>query len=131
MVRLEGYPHGDFGWPVVPDALREHAGRRCKERYGAALPPVHVTESGCAYDDVAGADGAVHDPERIAYLDAHLRAVAQARAEGVDVRGYFTWSLLDNFEWAEGYTKRFGLVHVDYDDAAAHARRSPTAGTAT
>jgi beta-glucosidase len=64
---------------------------------------------------VVDADGAVHDPDRIAYLDAHLRAVAQAVDEGVDVRGYYTWSLLDNFEWAEGYSKRFGLVHVDYE----------------
>ena len=79
------------------------------------VPPVYITESGCAYDDVVGQDGAVHDADRIAYLDGHLRAVAQAIEEGVDVRGYYTWSLLDNFEWAEGYTKRFGLVHVDYD----------------
>ncbi len=63
----------------------------------------------------------MHDPERLAYLDAHLRAVAQAVGEGVDVRGYYAWSLLDNFEWAEGYTKRFGLVHVDY----ATQRRTP------
>jgi beta-glucosidase len=64
---------------------------------------------------VVGADGAVHDPDRVAYLDAHLRAVAQAVDFGVDVAGYYAWSLLDNFEWAEGYTKRFGLVHVDYE----------------
>ena len=69
----------------------------------------------------SAADGAVHDPQRVAYLDAHLRAVADAIADGVDVRGYYTWSLLDNFEWAEGYSKRFGLVHVDY----ATQRRTP------
>ena len=119
-VAVEGYPRTAFGWPVVPDGLRETlAGLRTS--YGDALPPVYVTESGCAYDDVVGQDGAVHDPDRIAYLDAHLRAVAQAIEEGVDVRGYYTWSLLDNFEWAEGYTKRFGLVHVDYDTQ----RRTP------
>ena len=80
-----------------------------------ALPPVYVTENGCAYDDEPDADGRVDDQRRIDYLDAHLRAVAPAIDDGVDVRGYFVWSLLDNFEWAEGYTKRFGLVHVDYE----------------
>ncbi len=120
VVRIEGYDRTAFDWPVVPDGLREQlVGLRTA--YGDALPPIHITESGCAYDDVVTADGEVHDPQRVGYLDAHLRAVAQAVAEGVDVRGYYTWSLLDNFEWAEGYTKRFGLVHVDYDSQ----RRTP------
>ena len=119
-VVIEGYPLTGFRWPVVPDGLRELL-VSLREEYGDALPPVFVTESGCAYDDEPDATGAVHDPERIAYLDAHLAAVAQAVAAGVDVRGYFTWSLIDNFEWAEGYTKRFGLVHVDY----ATQRRTP------
>jgi beta-glucosidase len=74
-----------------------------------------VTENGCAYDDAPDAQGRVSDERRIDYLDGHLNAVGEAIAAGVDVRGYFTWSLVDNFEWAEGYTKRFGLVHVDYD----------------
>jgi beta-glucosidase len=113
MVDIEGYPHTDFGWPVVPAGLREVLGR-LKERYGAALPPVHVTENGCAYEEV-------QDPRRIEYLSSHLAAVAGAIEDGVDVRGYWTWSLLDNFEWAEGYTKRFGLVHVDYETQ----RRTP------
>jgi beta-glucosidase len=112
-VAIEGYPLTGFGWPVVPDGLREML-VRLHDDYGDALPPVFVTENGCAYDDEPDAAGKVHDPDRIAYLDAHLGAIAQAVAEGVDVRGYFTWSLIDNFEWAEGYTKRFGLVHVDY-----------------
>ena len=73
-----------------------------------------VAENGAAYDDVVGPDGEVHDPERIAYLDAHLRAAHAAIAAGVDLRGYFVWSLLDNFEWALGYGKRFGLIRVDY-----------------
>jgi beta-glucosidase len=119
-VVIEGYPVTGFGWPVVPDGLRELL-VSLRDEHGAALPPVFVTESGCAYDDEPDATGAVHDPERIAYLDAHLAAVARAVAEGVDVRGYFTWSLIDNFEWAEGYTKRFGLVHVDF----ATQRRTP------
>jgi beta-glucosidase len=121
MVRVEGYDRTAFDWPVVPDGLREQL-VLLRERYGDALPPVHVTENGCAYDDEV-TDGRVDDPDRIAYLDAHLRAVAAAVEEGVDVRGYYTWSLLDNFEWAEGYTKRFGLVHVDYPTQ----RRTPKA----
>jgi beta-glucosidase len=80
-----------------------------------------VTESGCAYDDEPDADGRVDDQDRIAYLDGHLRAVRAAIDAGVDVTGYFVWSLLDNWEWAEGFTKRFGLVHVDY----ATQRRTP------
>ncbi len=107
MVPVEGYPRTDFDWPVVPEGLRELL-VSLRQRYGAALPPVQITENGCAYDDE------VHDARRVDYLDGHLRAVAGAIADGVDVRGYFTWSLMDNFEWAEGYTKRFGLVHLDY-----------------
>jgi beta-glucosidase len=73
-----------------------------------------LTENGAAYSDYVGPDGTVRDLERIRYLDGHLRAVLQSRQAGVDVRGYFVWSLLDNFEWAYGYSKRFGLVWVDY-----------------
>jgi beta-glucosidase len=114
LVELDGdHPRTDFGWPVVPDGLRETLVGLARE-YGAALPPLVVTENGCAYDDPPGPDGAIHDGRRIDYLAGHLRAVGEAVAAGVDVRGYFTWSLIDNFEWAEGYTKRFGLVHVDY-----------------
>jgi beta-glucosidase len=84
---------------------------------------VYITENGCAYDDPV-IDGACHDPRRIRYLDAHLRALHAAMAEGVDVRGYFAWSLLDNFEWSHGYHKRFGLVHIDYDTQARTPRDS-------
>jgi beta-glucosidase len=103
---IEGYPTTDFGWPVVPDALTELL-TSFRDRYGDRLPPVLVTENGCAY-------GGIDDPERIAYLDGHLRALHRAMDAGVAVRGYFVWSLLDNWEWAEGFEKRFGLVHVDY-----------------
>ncbi|MFD9459601.1 GH1 family beta-glucosidase [Streptomyces sp. NPDC060027] len=104
---LEGYPVTDFGWPVVPEALTELlVGFR--ERYGDRLPPVVITENGCSYDGI-------DDQERIAFLDGHVRALHRALEQGVDVRGYFVWSLMDNFEWAEGYARRFGLVHVDYD----------------
>ncbi|MFF8530855.1 GH1 family beta-glucosidase [Streptomyces sp. NPDC015532] len=104
---LEGYPVTDFGWPVVPEALTELlVGFR--ERYGDRLPPVVITENGCSYDGI-------DDQERIAFLDGHVRALHRALEQGVDVRGYFVWSLMDNFEWAEGYARRFGLVHVDFD----------------
>jgi beta-glucosidase len=73
-----------------------------------------ITENGAAFDDSIGEGGAVHDPKRISYLHDHIAAVGEAIAAGVDVRGYFAWSLLDNFEWSLGYAKRFGLVHVDY-----------------
>jgi beta-glucosidase len=76
--------------------------------------PLVITENGAAYPDVVSSDDLVHDPDRVAYLDQHLRAVADAIDGGADVRGYYLWSFLDNFEWAYGYSKRFGLVHVDY-----------------
>jgi beta-glucosidase len=120
IVPLAGYPRTAFDWPVAPDGLRDLL-LQLRDRYGAGLPPIQVTESGCAYDDVPDADGRVRDPERIAYLDGHLRAVREAIDAGVEVTGYFVWSLLDNWEWAEGFTKRFGLVHVDY----ATQRRTP------
>ncbi|MGW4386020.1 GH1 family beta-glucosidase [Streptomyces sp. NPDC004685] len=103
---IEGYPVTDFGWPVVPEALTELL-VAFRDRYGDRLPPLVITENGCSYEGV-------DDQERIAYLDGHLRALHRALEAGVDVRGYFVWSLMDNFEWAEGYARRFGLVHVDY-----------------
>ncbi|MFF2277771.1 GH1 family beta-glucosidase [Agromyces sp. NPDC058126] len=114
----EGTPLTGFDWPIVPGAFTELlVGLR--RDYGDALPPVVITENGASFVDevVEASDGgrAVHDAERIAYLDGHLRAVAAAIEQGVDVRGYFAWSLMDNFEWAQGYTQRFGLVHVDFE----------------
>ncbi|MDH2427573.1 GH1 family beta-glucosidase [Sphaerisporangium sp. TRM90804] len=110
---VTGHPTTAFGWPVVPDGLRELlVGLRA--RYGDALPPVYVTENGCSLADEPGPDGVVDDQARVAFLDGHIRALGAAMAEGVDVRGYYVWSLLDNFEWAEGFTQRFGLVHVDF-----------------
>lgn len=120
MLPVEGYPVTDFGWPAVPDGLRDLLVTMSDE-YDGQLPPVFVTERGCAYNDEPDGTGRVADQRRIDYLDGHLRAVGQAIEAGVDVRGYFTWSLIDNFEWAEGYTKRFGLVHVDY----ATQKRTP------
>ena len=82
---------------------------------------MYVTENGASYPDPVGADGEIADADRIAFLSDHLRAAHDALAQGVDLRGYFYWSLLDNFEWAEGYAKRFGLIHVDYETQ----RRTP------
>ena len=107
-----------MGWPVVPDALRTLL-LDAATRYGAALPPIHITESGCS-STTAGA----RRPARIDYLDGHIGAVRPAIDEGVDVRGYYVWSLLDNFEWAEGYHPRFGLVHVDYETQKRTPRAS-------
>jgi beta-glucosidase len=104
---IEDRPVTDFGWPVAPEALTELL-TGFRERYGDRLPPVVITENGCSYEGV-------DDQDRIAYLDGHIRALHRALEAGVDVRGYFVWSLLDNFEWAEGYARRFGLVHVDRD----------------
>ncbi|HEX6357397.1 GH1 family beta-glucosidase [Actinophytocola sp.] len=105
---IDGYPLTDFGWPVVPGGLHETL-TTLAERYGDRLPPIYITEGGCSYRDE------VHDKRRIEYYEGHLRALRKAIDDGVDVRGYFAWSIVDNFEWSVGYSQRFGLVHVDYD----------------
>ncbi|MEU0024613.1 GH1 family beta-glucosidase [Streptomyces sp. NPDC006335] len=113
---IEGVPVTDFGWPVVPEGLTELL-TGMRERYGDRLPPVVITENGCSYEGV-------DDQDRIAYLDGHVRALHRAVEAGVDVRGYFVWSLMDNFEWAEGYARRFGLVHVDFETLARTPKAS-------
>lgn len=118
-----GHPTTDVGWAIVPDALREWL-IMFRARYRAALPPIVITESGCSYDDGPGENGVVDDQRRIDYHDAHLRAVATAIQRGVDVRGYYAWSLMDGFEWAEGYTQRFGLVHVDHQTQVRTPKKS-------
>ncbi|MEV4559310.1 GH1 family beta-glucosidase [Kitasatospora sp. NPDC049285] len=105
---IDGVPRTHFGWPVVPSGLHELL-LTLRERYGDALPPITVTENGCSTEDT------LDDTFRIDYLAAHLDALARAAADGIDLRGYYTWSLLDNFEWAEGYDQRFGLVRVDFE----------------
>jgi beta-glucosidase len=112
----------DIGWPITPQGLREHL-NRLKADY-PHLPPVYLTENGAAYDDPVGPDGTIDDARRVVFLAAHLRRLAEAIDDGVDVRGYFAWSLMDNFEWAEGYAMRFGLVHVDFDTLERTPRRS-------
>jgi beta-glucosidase len=100
----------DMGWEVYPQGLTELLISLDREY---DLPPVYITENGAAMPDILE-NGAVEDNDRIRYFEQHLDAVNQVMQQGVDVRGYFAWSLMDNFEWAEGYTKRFGIVHVDY-----------------
>ncbi|HEV8461623.1 MAG TPA: GH1 family beta-glucosidase [Gaiellaceae bacterium] len=101
----------DMGWEVVPEGLRDLLIRLHKDYDPKAI---YITENGAAFSDVRGHDGSVEDPERQGYLEAYIGAVAEAAASGSPVRGYFAWSLLDNFEWAWGYWKRFGLIYIDY-----------------
>lgn len=114
--RLPDVPRTGMGWPVEPAGLTT-ALTDLKARH-PDLPPVYVTENGCVYPDVEGFE----DTERISYLRDHIAAAAEAT--GVDLRGYFCWSLLDNFEWAHGYKHRFGLVHVDYETQQRTPRAS-------
>jgi beta-glucosidase len=100
-----------MGWTIEPDGLTELLVRLQRDYNPPAL---YITENGTAIHDYINPDGRVLDPERIAYLEAHLRAAEAAIEQGVELRGYFTWSLLDNFEWALGYSRRFGLVYVEY-----------------
>jgi beta-glucosidase len=104
-------PVTDMGWPVDPTGLRDLLLRLSGDYPGLAMM---ITENGAAYPDDSRPAGPLADDDRIAYLEGHIGAVADARDAGADVRGYFVWSLLDNFEWSYGYRKRFGIVHVDY-----------------
>jgi beta-glucosidase len=108
-----GRPTTAMGWEIDPTGLHDILTRIARDY---AAPPLYITENGAAYPDTVAPDGAVHDPQRIDYLDGHFRAAHRAIQDGVDLRGYFVWSLMDNFEWAFGYGRRFGLVYVDYAD---------------
>jgi beta-glucosidase len=123
--RQSGALYTETGWEVYPQGLTETLlwlHRRC----GGV--PLYVTENGAAFaDPPPGADGRVDDPQRVGYLRAHLDAVAAAIEGGADVRGYFAWSLLDNLEWAHGFSKRFGLVHVDFATGARTPKASARA----
>ncbi|HVE65434.1 MAG TPA: GH1 family beta-glucosidase [Thermoanaerobaculia bacterium] len=124
-VRASGVPqagatHTETGWEVFPPGLTDTL-LWLKRRYGDL--PFYVTENGAAFYDPPRAKGEVADPLRVAYLADHLRAAREAIRRGVDLRGYFVWSFLDNFEWSHGYSKRFGIVHVDY----ATQKRTPKA----
>ncbi len=117
VTRAPGYPRTSMNWPVTPEALY-WGPRFLHERYGL---PVVVSENGMANNDWVQLDGKVHDPQRIDFLARYLRALRRAIDDGVDVRGYFLWSAMDNFEWSHGHGPRFGIVHVDYPTG----RRTP------
>lgn len=114
-VHGRGLPRTAMGWEVQPAGLTRLLRRLHDDYTGGSGTGMWVTENGAAYDDVVADDGAIHDVDRVDFLTAHLGAILDAVDAGVDVNGYFYWSLMDNFEWAEGYDKRFGLVRVDYD----------------
>jgi beta-glucosidase len=120
--REVGYPEYQttgFGWPIAP----AHLGillAELRDRYGDALPPVYITESGASFPEPDRVDGTLQDERRVNYIADHLRHAVDAVApggiaEGVDLRGYYVWTLMDNFEWAAGYSQRFGLIHVDFE----------------
>ncbi|MBP2479620.1 beta-glucosidase [Crossiella equi] len=116
-----GLPRTDMNWEIQASGLTEVLTRLHTE-----YPPLplYITENGSAWPDKPNGDGQIEDTDRVSYLDGHLRAAHQAIQAGTDLRGYFSWSLLDNFEWAEGYAKRFGLVHVDYQTQVRTPKRS-------
>ena len=116
-VRSSALPLTDMDWEIYPQGLTELLLRLHRD---CPLPPTYVTENGGAFPDRL-INGRVHDADRIQYLHEHIGAVGVALRQGVPMAGYMVWSLLDNFEWASGYAKRFGIVHVDYETL----RRTP------
>lgn len=121
-VRQKQHTHTETGWEVFPQGLTDTL-LWIKDRYDN--PPVYITENGAAFYDPPQVEGDVlADPLRVDYLRKHLRAVHDALVQGADIRGYFVWSLLDNFEWAYGFSKRFGIVHVNYETLARTPKAS-------
>jgi beta-glucosidase len=109
---VPGSEYTEMGWEVCAPALRRML-NKIKADYN--VPPIYITENGASFPDEVGPNGKIHDPRRLDYLRQHFIQTRLAMQDGVDVRGYFVWSLLDNFEWGHGYTKRFGIVRVDYN----------------
>nr|AGS52483.1 beta-glucosidase [uncultured bacterium contig00207] len=106
-----------MGWPVIPAGFERQLDwiyEISKGAFGKEEIPIYITENGCAYDDELTADGRIHDRQRVEYLKQHLAVCANAIKKGIPLKGYFVWSLMDNFEWAYGYAKRFGIIHVDF-----------------
>ena len=107
------HPQTDMGWPITPIGLRDLPLRIARDWPG--ISDIAITENGAAYDDGPNSDGAISDMRRIDYLESHIEALGEAIVQGAPVKSYYAWSFLDNFEWAEGYAKRFGIVHVDFN----------------
>ncbi|GAB7003647.1 GH1 family beta-glucosidase [Nocardioides sp. AN3] len=122
-VPLLGHEQTASGWAIVPHALREWL-ILTRARFRAGLPPFVITESGASFQEGPGEDGVVDDERRIAYLQAHIEAISAAVQRGVDIRGYYVWSLLDCWEWSSGYTTPYGLVHVDRTTLERTPKRS-------
>ena len=122
-VELSDVERTHIGWEVCPEGLLKLL-TDLNQAY--SLPPVYITENGAATDDKV-VDGAIDDEQRCRYYQSHLSSVDQAIRKGVDIRGYFAWSLMDNFEWSEGYKMRFGIVHVDYETQERTPKRSALA----
>ncbi len=118
--RPAGFPKTAAGWPVTPECLYWGV-KFLYERY---RKPLYITENGMSCHDIVSGDGRVHDPNRITFLDKYLSALQCAADDGADVRGYFEWTFLDNFEWSKGYTERFGLVYVDFQTQRRIAKDS-------
>lgn len=112
LVHLPDKERTAFGWEVAPQGMADLL-RRVKRDYATA--PIYITENGATYEDIVEADGSIKDEKRRDFYIRHLSVLKKLVAEGLDIRGYFAWSLIDNFEWAEGYQRRFGLVHVDFE----------------
>ncbi len=124
---LQAIPSGttnartDIGWEVIPEGI-SHLLHQVYDRYD--LPPVYITENGACYNEGPDEDGIVSDQDRLDYIARHLDVLADATDDGIPLKGYFAWSLMDNFEWAEGYKMRFGIVHVDYETQARTIKQS-------
>lgn len=108
--RYDGFPKTALDWPVTPECLY-WGPRFLYERYKT---PIYITENGMGCHDVISLDGKVHDPNRIDFLNRYLKELKKCSEDGTDIRGYFLWSLMDNFEWHSGYAERFGIIYVDY-----------------
>jgi beta-glucosidase len=106
------YPKTGMGWDISPAEFKDLI-RRLREEYTKL--PIYITENGAAFDDQVSEGNRVRDPERQQYVENHIQAVAELNEEGMDIAGYYLWSLLDNFEWAFGYEKRFGITYVDFE----------------
>jgi beta-glucosidase len=112
ILTVPGSEYTEMGWEVCAPAMRRML---VKVNNHYKLPPIYITENGSAFKDEVSADGKIHDPRRLDYLRQHFIQTRLAMQDGVDIRGYMVWSLMDNFEWGHGFTKRFGLIRVDYE----------------